>query len=1077
LSTDEDENGTGHHPHPRRFQQLAWPVVAVGAVIGLAVGGLWVQRAPLAENLIERELAARGVRMSYRLVSVGLRTQRIENVVLGDPARPDLVARWVEVDIALGGLSPRIAGIRADGVRLRGVLRAGKVSLGELDKFMGEGTTTRALPDIDVALKDARATIVTDYGPLGLNLGGSGNLHSGFTGRVVAAMPDARMGQCGGQKLLAVLRVAMRGGEPRFTGPLTARALACPDAGLVLAAPHFDVDVGFDKTLSTLEGKAGLSATAFRAVGMTLGMPQGQLSAEVKENETDGRWTLSGRTLAGRGLIAGSTMVTGTIMQDKASHAPGVRVDGRIRIRDLAARGRDPLRGLRTAVAATPLAPLAERLSQAVRRAGQDNSLAAAFAVRTDPAGGRAALSDVHFAAASGARVDFPAGSRAVMRWPDGGLRFDGALTLGGGGLPDGLLRLRTGRDGGVSGRLDVAPYAVGRSRLALQPVVFSSRAGGSRFSTVLALDGPMADGAVSGLVMPLSGTISGKGALLVNDHCVPLRWRALRLSTLALDPAALRLCPNGRAMFSLAGGQVAGGVKGGPFALEGRLGSSPIQLRTAGLTAGVADASVQLRDMDVRIGKAEAPVILRAGRLDGRSGSSGFVGDFQQGSARIGTVPLDLSGMAGRWKFVGGLLDVNSTVSVADTQKDARFSPVRSDDAHLTLAGGRIAVTGHLRHPVRGNPFAKVDIVHQLSTGEGNAVFALDGLRFGPALQPDDLSPAALGVVANVEGLVEGGGRIAWNPNDVTSTAQFSTRDMNLAAAFGPVTGLSTTLRFTDLLALETAPGQIATVKSINPGIEVHDGRIAYQLLRGQQARIEKGEWPFSGGQLILLPGTLDLGAKRARHLVFRVIGLDAGAFINTLDLKNISATGTYDGLLPMIFDANGGRVEGGILVARQEGRGPLIIHDARTLSAPCDRTKQAGTLSYVGDVSNADLGTYGKLAFDALKHLRYKCLTILLDGAIDGEFVTQLAINGVNQGSPEAAGSAMTRPFLGLPFIFNVRITAPFRGLISTYQSFADPSTLIRNSLGPQYQSVLNNGLAVQPADSDKPIPREGE
>jgi translocation and assembly module TamB len=56
-------------------------------------------------------------------------------------------------------------------------------------------------------------------------------------------------------------------------------------------------------------------------------------------------------------------------------------------------------------------------------------------------------------------------------------------------------------------------------------------------------------------------------------------------------------------------------------------------------------------------------------------------------------------------------------------------------------------------------------------------------------------------------------------------------------------------------------------------------------------------------------------------------------------------------------------------------------------------------------------------------------------------------------------------------------VRITAPFRGLISTYQSFADPSTLIRNSLGPQYQSVLNNGLAVQPADSDKPIPREGE
>ncbi len=47
-----------------------------------------------------------------------------------------------------------------------------------------------------------------------------------------------------------------------------------------------------------------------------------------------------------------------------------------------------------------------------------------------------------------------------------------------------------------------------------------------------------------------------------------------------------------------------------------------------------------------------------------------------------------------------------------------------------------------------------------------------------------------------------------------------------------------------------------------------------------------------------------------------------------------------------------------------------------------------EAGAISYVGPVvPNAELGTMGKLAFNVLKHLGYKCLTVRLDGALDGE------------------------------------------------------------------------------------------
>jgi hypothetical protein len=187
------------------------------------------------------------------------------------------------------------------------------------------------------------------------------------------------------------------------------------------------------------------------------------------------------------------------------------------------------------------------------------------------------------------------------------------------------------------------------------------------------------------------------------------------------------------------------------------------------------------------------------------------------------------------------------------------------------------------------------------------------------------------------------------------------------------------------------------------------------------------------------------------------------------------------------MIFDERGGRIEGGILVARQPGLAPLIIEDAAKLTVPCDPAKTAGTLSYVGALSNEQLGAFGTLAFEALKNLRYRCLTILMDGALDGEFVTRVAINGVNQGTPAAASSMFARPFLGLPFLFNVRVEAPFRGLLNTAQSFIDPSNLVRESLGAQYQTVLDAGaggaagraakpgLAVQPQESDKSLMKE--
>ncbi|MET0137430.1 MAG: exoprotein, partial [Sphingobium sp.] len=165
---NDNENEAENAVRRRRARRVVRPLMIGGAVVALMLGGVWLARAPLAENLIQRELAARNVRMRYQIVSIGPRTQRIENIVLGDPADPDLSARWVEVDIKLSGLTPGVAAVRAGGVRLKGAVRDGTLSLGELDKFLGQGESTETiLPDIRVMLSDVRASIATDQGRVG----------------------------------------------------------------------------------------------------------------------------------------------------------------------------------------------------------------------------------------------------------------------------------------------------------------------------------------------------------------------------------------------------------------------------------------------------------------------------------------------------------------------------------------------------------------------------------------------------------------------------------------------------------------------------------------------------------------------------------------------------------------------------------------------------------------------------------------------------------------------------------------------------------------------------------------------
>src|SRR3954468_17859256 len=77
--------------------------VALGVLVLLVVAIVivWVERGPIATHYLKGEFERRGVQARYHLDRVGLRTQELHDLVIGDPRHPDLTARHAIIQMRL----------------------------------------------------------------------------------------------------------------------------------------------------------------------------------------------------------------------------------------------------------------------------------------------------------------------------------------------------------------------------------------------------------------------------------------------------------------------------------------------------------------------------------------------------------------------------------------------------------------------------------------------------------------------------------------------------------------------------------------------------------------------------------------------------------------------------------------------------------------------------------------------------------------------------------------------------------------------------------------------------------------
>jgi hypothetical protein len=1016
-----------------------------GGLLVIAIGGsatLWFVRRPIATAVIDRKLAAAHVAARYRIVDLGLGRQRLVDVAIGDPARPDLTASWIELGTRIGLDGARVTAVRAGGVRVRATLANGRLSLGSLDRLLpaSTGAGPFRLPAIDLATADAAMHLATPAGAIDLGLSGGGRLDGGFAGRLTVTGARLAAHGCLIHDLRASVRVRVRGGEPGFQGPATVSGARC--AAAIATDLRADVTATFGRDLASWRGDV-------RAAIASLVVPQGRAAAVT------GVVGFAGSSAATRGTITASS---GAATLARGGRAERLSLAGRFDIaRDWRFAGRagaagaalprsllDVIAGQGQVASGTPLAPIAARLTRALAESGR--SFNADVDLSVD--GTSLAMSGLRAHSRSGASVALAGGRgiRITFAGPRPRPSIDGTIRIAGGGLPRAVVQLSPRRPGvAIAGAARIAPYAAANARIALSPVRFAvAPSGATQVDTVATVSGPLPNGRIDGLLLPIVARHDARGTLTLAPGCTTIGFDRLVLATLRLDAGRVPLCATGAALVRVAGGRLDAGARLAPTRLSGRLGDAPLSLATKGGTLDGRRRAVTLADIAVRLGAGEAVTRLDIGELDGTITQAGVTGRFARAGGRIGAVPLSMSGAAGGWRLRDGALALDGALTVADVAAQPRFQPLRADRVALTLTDGMVRARSQLVSPAKGVAVADLALSHDLATGTGSADLTVPKLVFDPRFQPDELTRLTFGVIADVRGTINGRARISWTKDGVTSTGQFHTDGTDLAAAFGPVTGLAGTIRFTDLLSLTSAPDQVVTIAAINPGIAVTGGRVVFQTLPGARVRVAGGHWPFAGGALDLRPTLLDFADGSDRRMTFALAGVDAGRFLQQFDFANISATGTFDGVLPMVFDAAGGRIEQGRLRVRRGG----------------------GNIAYVGELAQKNLGFWGNLAFGALRSINYRDLSIAMSGPLAGEMITEVRFAGISQGKG-ARSNFLVRRLQKLPFVFNIRIRAPFRGLIDSAQSFYDPARLVERNL-PMLLGRLP-APAGQPGDSN--------
>jgi hypothetical protein len=761
---------------------------------------------------------------------------------------------------------------------------------------------------------------------------------------------------------------------------------------------------------------------------------EGELSGS--EGEVSGPLILTTGNASGKEGTVAEMSVAGELLRRKASSTV---FDGKISVSGASLKS-----GLRREISAAFSLPGVLEGHVEGLRAALDRALVAFGAdaevrIQTD---GKAAVIEgtgpADLSAASGLSVRItPDEGAPWLRAGAGMLSVAGNIVLSGGGAPSAALDVNTfalGRDAMMldaeTFRLD--PWTVGGRSLAAD--LRDLRLDSKPEKLTLAGAGLLSfAGDAAGVQLARTTITGGLDAVLdqagwrvqsAGAPCLAVDTAGMAIGAISLEAAHVDVCPvNGRFMRQgpVPGGSANLGKLNLPFTMESGSGALILDGTAIDWTVGKA-LSLSLRAGDLNlpltigertltIAGADPRIDLETGkgpaRIAARLGATVFGGTMIPANVSARAFTFDgMSAVSGVEGKVAG-----SGVRVTDTLADPLYEPISADFTG-TLGNNRLLLTAPLLLKQTGTAIADASVDINIVTLDGSASVVSRPLAFRPdGLQPDMISDRLTGLFTDASGSMSGDARFVIDGGDIAGTADIRVQNFGFQTTrLGRVTGINGDIVFADLMSLRTAPDQFFTLASINPGIPLSSGRIAFDLEDGV-LHLDSVKFPFGGGTLAVAPFDWALeGGLQDQSVAVTADAIDLSRLVEILKLPDTQATGTVSGTFPIVFTGN--RVE---------------IKDARLKA-----DEPGGRLSYtggaVGAASSQDANA--GLAFDALRDLKFKVLEIGINGDLTGQMRADLLLAGENV-NPLAMGKNLTLP-AGQAFEFAIGFDVPLGKLL---------------------------------------------
>ena len=341
----------------------------------------------------------------------------------------------------------------------------------------------------------------------------------------------------------------------------------------------------------------------------------------------------------------------------------------------------------------------------------------------------------------------------------------------------------------------------------------------------------------------------------------------------------------------------------------------------------------------------------------------------------------------------------------------------------HLDYSNGQIVGEAITLLPKAED--ADIYITFRLKDGEGTANIEIERLTFTEnGFQPQNLIPALQGKIANVVGSVSATIDIAFSPDKpLQSFGRAKLNNIDFGTLPGPFSGVNTEIEFTSIFPLVSSGVQRMTLDSFNPGVDLVDGVIEYELVEGG-VNFLSAKWPLANGFISVDPAVWKFDAPENR-VVLRIEDVSVGAFLGDAGGGALTVTGDMVGEIPVVVAGVDVRIDEGQLGVENGG---VIQYRAQELTSVVDLIPEKYVTmqdfqQFQEFRENEDLGeNVGKdLAFTALRNFEYKSLSVKLDGPLDGEIEVNSRFIGSNP-----------KILAGTEFDFNVNIIGELVNLI---------------------------------------------